>query len=386
MVSSLAANAGTISEHQSGPLILSAEAESVRLRVFAVVCLAALLSECALAQSTPSPALLVLSKHDHTLAIVDPATLSVTARMPVGDDPHEVIASQDGRTAYVSNYGFGAFHTIAVLDLVTPKPLKSLDLGALNGPHGLDFQQGKLWFTAEGAKCIGRYDPTKDKIDWVLGIGQNRTHMLYVFPDAKRIVMTNVNSGTVTVADHEEAKGGPPVSGGPPPGQPGGPPPGFPPGAILPPGGDWVMTNIPVGQRDEGFDVSPDGKEAWIANAGDGTVSVIDLAAKRVTATLQVDVKSANRLKFTPDGRHVLISLLGGGDLVVIDVEHHKVEKRIPIGKGSAGILIQPDGKRAYVACTPDDYVAVIDLATLQVAGHIEAGGNPDGLAWAVRQ
>jgi len=297
-----------------------------------------------------------------------------------------VIASADGRTAYVSNYGFGAFHTIAMLDLVTPKPLKSIDLGALSGPHGLDFQQGKLWFTAEGAKSIGRYDPATDKIDWVLGIGQNRTHMLYVFPDAERIVTTNVNAGTVTVADHEEAKGGPPMPAMPPPGQPGGPPPGFPPGAILPPGGDWVLTNIPVGQRDEGFDVSPDGKEAWIANSGDGTISVIDLAAKRVTATLQTDVKSANRLKFTPDGKRVLVSLLGGPDLVVIDVAHHKVEKRIPIGKGAAGILVQPDGKRAFVACTPDDYVAVIDLSTLTVAGHVEAGGNPDGLAWAVRQ
>jgi YVTN family beta-propeller protein len=359
----------------------------MRLRVFAAMCLAVFLVECAIAQSTPSPALLVLSKHDHTLAIVDPGTLGVTARLPVGDDPHEVIASQDGRTAYVSNYGFGAFHTIAVLDLVTPKPLKSLDLGALNGPHGLDFQQGKLWFTAEGAKCIGRYDPANDKIDWVLGIGQNRTHMLYVFPDAKRIVMTNVNSGTVTIADHLEGRSGPPP-GMPPAGQPGPPPgpPSGPHGPPLPTGGDWLMTNIAVGQNDEGFDISPDGKEAWIANSGDGTVSVIDLAAKRVTATLQVDVKSANRLKFTPDGKHVLISLLGGGDLVVIDVEHHKVEKRIPIGKGSAGILIQPDGKRAYVACTPDDYVAVIDLATMQVAGHIQAGGNPDGLAWAVRQ
>jgi len=358
----------------------------MRLRVSAVLLVVSCLAPFALAQTSPSPALLVLSKHDHTLAIVDPATLSVTARMPVGDDPHEVIASSDGRTAYVSNYGFGAFHTIAVLDLVTPKPLKSIDLGALSGPHGLDFQQGKLWFTAEAAKSIGRYDPATDKIDWILGIGQNRTHMLYVFPDGKRIVTTNVNSGTVTVAEHQEAKGGPPAAGGPLPGQPGGPPPGFPPGAILPPVGDWVMSNISVGQRDEGFDVSPDGKEAWIANAGDGTVSVVDLAEKRVTATLQVDVKSANRLKFTPDGKRVLISTLGGADLVVIDAARHKVEKRVPVGHGAAGILVQPDGKRAYVACTPDDNVAVIDLSTLTVAGHIEAGGNPDGLAWAVRQ
>jgi YVTN family beta-propeller protein len=139
-----------------------------------------------------------------------------------------------------------------------------------------------------------------------------------------------------------------------------------------------------VGARDEGFDVSPDGKEAWIANAGDGTVSVIDLDAKKVTATLDVNVKSANRLKFTPDGTRVLVSMLGSGDLAVINVATHQVEKKIAIGHGAAGIQMEPDGARAYVACTPDNYVAVIDLKTLEVVGRIEAGGNPDGLAWTV--
>jgi len=69
----------------------------------------------------PKESLLVLSKHDHTLAIVDPATLKVVATAPVGDDPHEVIATADGKLAYVSNYGgggAGALHTLAVIDLV----------------------------------------------------------------------------------------------------------------------------------------------------------------------------------------------------------------------------------------------------------------------------
>ena len=56
------------------------------------------------------------------------------------------------------------------------------------------------------------------------------------------------------------------------------------------------------------------------------------------------------------------------------------------VGHGAAGIEIQPDGARAYVACTPDNYVAVIDLKSLDIVGRIEAGGNPDGLAWAVRR
>jgi len=338
-------------------------------------------SSCA--QTTPSPALLVLSKHDHTLAIVDPATLHVVARVPVGNDPHEVIASSDGKTAYVSNYGFGAYHTLAVVDLIGQKPLPAIDLGALRGPHGLAFNHGKVWFTAEAAKAIGSYNPATGKIDWIMGTGQNRTHMLYIFPDARRILTTNVSSGTVTIMEKTEGRPGPPPGAPmpPPPSGMGGPPPGPPP---TPPGGDWQLTVVPVGRGSEGFDVSPDGREAWVANAGDGTISIIDIAAKKVTATLDANVPGANRLKFTPDGKRVLVS--AGPDFVILDAATHREIKRLRTGHGSGGVLVAPDGLRAYESCGPDNYVAVIDLKTLEVVGHIDAGGEPDGLAWAVRQ
>lgn len=335
-----------------------------------------------LAQSTPKESLLALSKRDHTLAIVDPASLKVLAKVPVGDDPHEVIASADGKTAYVSNYGFGAFHTLAVIDLVEQKPLPAIDLGALRGPHGLTFAGGKVWFTAEAAKAIGSYDPASAKIDWILGTGQNRTHMIFVTDDLKRIVTTNVSSGTVTIIDKV-----PPRMPGPPPGAPPMPAGAQPPQMPRPmgaPGGDWDETVVRVGNGSEGFDVSPDGKEIWVANAQDGTVSIIDGAAKKVIETLAANVLRANRLKFTPDGRLVLISSLGGADLVVLDAASRKEVKRIPLGHGAAGIQMQPDGARAFVACSPDNYVTVIDLKTLQVAGHIDVGAEPDGLAWAV--
>jgi len=353
--------------------------------LWALVVSAAISTGWAFAQTTPKVALLVLSKQDHTLAIVDPADLHVVARIPVGDDPHEVIASADGKTAYVSNYGFGAFHTLAVIDLVEQKQLPFIDLGALRGPHGLFFEKGKVWFTAEAAKAIGSYDPTTGKIDWIMGTGQDRTHMLYVFPDAKRIVTTNVNSATVTILDKTEGRAGGPPQGGPPNGGPppagtGGPPPGPMPS---PPGADWQLSVIPVGGGSEGFDVSPDGKEAWVANARDGTVSVIDIVQKKVTATLAANVPGANRLKFTPDGRQALIT--AGSALVILDVATRQEVKRLKNVRGSGGIQMQPDGARAYVACGRDNYIAVIDLKTLEMVGQIEARG-PDGLAWAVRQ
>lgn len=341
-------------------------------------------------KETPADALLVLAKADGILAIVDPTSLQVIARIPVGHDPHELIASADGKTAYASNYGGGAYNTLAVVDLVARAPLPAIDLGALRGPHGLTFVGGKVWFTAEAAKAIGSYDPATQKIDWVFGTGQNRTHMIYVWPDMKHIVTTNVSSGTVSFIEKTAARPGqggpPPGMPNPPPGQTGGPPPQRPGGPMGPPGGDWNQTVVKVGNGSEGFDVSPDGKEIWVANSQDGTISIIDVASKQVAQTLAADVRGANRLKFTLDGKLALVAMLGNDNLTVIDFATRKTVKQIPVGHGAAGILMQPDGSRAFVACSPDGYVAVIDLHTLEVTAHIPIGNDPDGLAWASRR
>lgn len=324
------------------------------------ILLAMLSSAAMVAAQVPSPALLVLEKNDKSLAIVDPATLKVTGRIPAGEDPHEIVASEDGKYAYISNYG--AFqnpqHTLSVADLTQEKALPSIDLGALCAPHGLDIINGKVYFTAEGSKMIGRYDPSAHQIDWVLGVGQNRTHMLLVAKDESRIFTSNVNADSIGVLDRD--KNGD-ASG-------------------------WVETYIAVGKGPEGFDVSPNGKELWAANSHDGTVSVIDVASKKVVQSFDLHTKFVNRVKFTPDGKQVLMTDLGTGDLIVLDAASRKEVKRINLGHGVAGILIIPDGSRAYVAVSPDSQVAVVDLKTLTVTGRISTGKGPDGMAWAVRK
>jgi YVTN family beta-propeller protein len=348
----------------------------ISLIKYSAVVLSCITATVLKAAETPPTSLLALSKGEQSLSIVDPATLTVVARVPAGPDPHEVIASDDGKFAFISNYGGGSYNTITVVDLLAQKTLPIIDLGALRGPHGLAFVGGKLWFTAEGSKAVASYDPATKQIDWILGTGQDRTHMIFVFPSLNPIVTSNVNSATVTVIEKTDSFAGPPPSGAPPPG-----------GAPRPtPRTNWTETVIPVGKGSEGFDVSPEGKEIWVANAQDGTISVIDLAAKKVVQTLNANARGANRLKFTADGKLVFVSTLGGPDLVVLDATTRKEVKRLPIGHGAAGILMQPDGQRAYVACTPDDYIVVIDLKSLTVTGKITAGTHPDGLAWAVRK
>ena len=323
-------------------------------------------NRCA-AQPTPARALLALSKAEHVLCIIDPVNLKILAKVPVGTDPHEVIASADGKTAYVTIYGGGSLHELDVIDLVAQKALPGIDTKPFMGPHGITFVDGKVWFTAEGTKTVVRLDPATGKFDWCMGTGQNRTHMIYVSPDGKKVYTTNVSSGTVSILQDSLIASRP-----------------FPNGVTPPPHHDWVQTLIKVSTGSEGFDVLPDGRELWTAAADDGTIAVIDLVGKKLTATIDAGATGANRLQFTPDGKLALVSSLRTGDLFIYQTHAHELVKKLNTGKGAAGILVDSDGSRAFIGCTADNYVAVVDLKTLQITGHIPVAGA-DGLAWAVR-
>jgi YVTN family beta-propeller protein len=211
-----------------------------------------------------------------------------------------------------------------------------------------------------------------------MGTGQNRTHMIYVSPDQKRIITTNVASGSVSIFEKTLRQGGPP------PNHPGTSPPGnMPPGPLPgPPALDWNQTIIKVGNGSEGFDLSPSGKELWVGNSQDGTISIIDPDNKTVVQTVEANVPGANRLKFTPDGKLVFVSALGSPALTVIDSSTRKTVKTIPVGDGAAGILIDPAANRAFIACSPNNYIAIVDLKTLTVTGKLDVGPEPDGMAW----
>jgi YVTN family beta-propeller protein len=305
------------------------------------------------AQGT-SGRLVVLNKEDAMLVTIDAVSGKILGRVATGEGPHEVAVSEDGRTAFVANYGTGQApgSTISVIDLAAHKELRRVDVSPLRRPHGIHVAEGKVYFTAEVNRLVARYDPQSNQVDWLLGTGQAGTHMVLVSRDGARMYTANIGSNTISIIE----RGANPQA--------------------------WNEAVVAVGRGPEGFDVSPDGGELWAAHSQDGGVSIVDLAAKKVAATLDLKTKRSNRLKFTRDGRLVLISDLDAGELVIVDAASRKETKRLPLGRMPEGILIPPDGNKAYVAVAGDGIVAVVDLTTLEVVGKIETGKGPDGMAW----
>ena len=234
-----------------------------------------------------------------------------------------------------------------------------MDPGAFSAPHDVLYVGGKLYFTAEGFKTIGRYDPAANKVEWMLGIGQDGTHMMVLAKDQQTMWVPNRGSNSVSVIDG--------VAGGPP---------------------KFKITAIPVpGKTPEGIDLSPDGRELWTATRGDGGVSIVDTASRKVVQSFNLKLTDANRLKFTPDGK-VLILDGGAGTLVVLDAASRKEIKRLKVAPGDSGdggIFVMPDGSRAYLGLRDDHSVVVIDLKTLEIENRFDmgAGSGPGCINWA---
>lgn len=322
------------------------------------------------AAAAPSGTLLVLNKSDDTVSFIDLASIKVKATLPTGDGPHEVAVSSDGNTAVITNYGDTANpgKTLTVVDVPGKKVLRTIDLGTYSRPHGIAWLQGdEVAVTVEGSKALLVVGVNDGKVKHAIATDQVGTHMVAVSSKHRRAFTANIGSGSTTVIDlasHQR------------------------------------VTDVTTGKGAEGIAVSPDGSEVWVTNREANTVSIIDPATLKITATLEPG-KMPIRVKFTPDGTRALVSNAVSGDVAIFDTVSRKKITSIPMQKqgeklddtkrmasqfGSGpvpvGILIPDSLQLAFVANTNFDTVTVIDLDSLKVVDRLQAGREPDGLAY----
>lgn len=314
------------------------------LAYFPVMCLSVL--------AQMKPTLLVLNKNEATLAIIDIGEMKVIGKVPTGDSPHEVVVSSDGKTAFVANYGAQKpGNSLSIIDITAQKELRRVDLSPLFRPHGIQELGGKVYFTSETNRIIARYDPAADKVDWMMGTGQNASHMIVVTPDQKRMYTTNIASDSVTAFEFQNA----------------------PPSASK-------ITHIPVGKQPEAIDISPDGKEVWVGLNAEGAIDVIDTTTNKVREKVILGERPY-RVKFAPDGKRVIFTMPNTKELLVYDAATRKELKRVKLESAPLGVTISKDGKTAFISAGQPDSVLKIDLDKFEITGKIETGQVPDGIA-----
>jgi YVTN family beta-propeller protein len=303
--------------------------------------------------------LIVANKGDQTVGIIDPADGREVATVPEGGTTaHELIASPDGRLAYVPIYGNSGVGkpgtdgtNMVVVDLASRKVVGNLDFGKGVRPHCplIGPKNGLLYVTTELEQAITVIDPKTLKVVATIPTGQKESHMLAITRDGKRGYTANVGPGTVSVLDLEAKK---------------------------------TLAVIPISGETQRISLAADDSMAFTADQTKPQLAVIDTATNKVKAWVPLPAPGYGTAA-TSDRHWLLVAVPKANQVAVVDLTTMHVAATVDVPKAPQEVLIRPDQKVAYVSCDASHEVAVIGIGDWKAQKPIEAGKGVDGLAWA---
>jgi len=309
--------------------------------------------------SAPKGTLLVANKGDNSLGLIDVAAGKQVAEVAEdGVTGHEVIASSDGKLAYVPIYGNSGVgmpgtdgSNMVVIDLASRKVVGNVDFGKGVRPHCPLFgpKNGLLYVSTELEKAIAIIDPSTLQIIGSVPTGQEQSHMFTITRDGHRAYTANVGPGTVSVLDLDARK---------------------------------VLDIIPVSGQVQRISLSVDDKLVFTSDVTKPQLAIIDTATKKIKTWIAMPGLGYGSAP-TQDGKWLVIALPLVNKVAAIDLKTMQVAHTIDVPTKPQEVLIAPDGKTAYVSCDQSAKVAVINIADWTVKGMIDAGKGVDGLAWA---
>jgi YVTN family beta-propeller protein len=312
--------------------------------------------------------LLVVRKSDAAVDFIDPGSGLQLATVAVGEGPHEIAVSPDGRRAVVSNYGTrerpGA--SLSLLDLAQPRELRRIELPAGARPHGLAwYAPERIAVTAEGLHGLFVLDAASGEVLRRIDTRADGSHMVAVDGARNRAYVTNLGAGTTGVFDLERGT---------------------------------QLASLPTGTGSEGLVLVREGRELWVGARSENRVRIVDTQNLTIIGEIAVPGLPI-RLMPAADVRSVLASSAVSSELQVLDVESRRVRASTklaaPLAPRAAqrqfsglapgstlpvGIAVATGNRAWYVAASMADAVLVIDPATLAVARTISVDGEPDGL------
>jgi len=333
---------------------------SVPVCLFSVALLSCTIA--AVSVAAQQPRLLVAEKGQASLAIVDPASGNVLGSIPEsGITGHEVIASPDGRLAYVPIYGNSGVgkpgtdgKTIDVIDVASRKLVSTFTFDHPVRPHCPLFgpKDGMLYVSTELDQAITVIDPKTLKIVGSIPTGQPESHMFVLSHDGRRAYTANVGPGTVSVIDIQARK---------------------------------VLKIVPISANTQRIAISPNDRWVFTADQTKPQLAVIDTATSSVSKWIPLEGIAYGTAP-TPDGRFLLVTLPDQNKIAVVDVKTMQVVRSVGVATYPQEVVVRPDGTAAYVSCEKSNQVAEINLKTWTLTRLIKTGKATDGVAWAAGQ
>jgi YVTN family beta-propeller protein len=306
--------------------------------------------------------LLVANRSGGSVSLIDLQTETEIARLPIGPViPHEMAASPDGRWAITGEYGTGSNpgRHLVVIDVAAAEIASRIDLGPDTRPHSMWFlaDSRHVVVTMELSDSLALVDVIERRVVRTWPTGGRDGHMVRLSPDDSRAyVASRGGPGTLSVIWLDE---------------------------------DRPHEVIVTGEGAEGIAVSPDGEQVWVANRGEGTISIVDADTLEVTATLEAP--PTNRIEFLPNGQAVVPGGVGADNSVRLvsfyDGVSNEVIRSLELPGSSApgtGVRLLAADNVLFLADSALNEILLFDPASDNPPQRVVINtDNPDGMAWS---
>ncbi len=142
------------------------------------------------------------------------------------------------------------------------------------------------------------------------------------------------------------------------------------------------LTSIPIAETTQRIAISNDDSLVFTADQTRPRMAMIDTATLRVRGWLELPAVGYGSA-LTKDGRWLLVTMPSAGQLAAVNLATMSVDHLISIGPRPQEVLLRPDGKVAYVSCFGGRQIIAVDTLTWQVTASMDSGDKADGMGWA---
>ncbi len=311
-----------------------------------MICVLALVVSAS--SSLAASRILVASRGEKAVKCYDGASYELKFSVAVPGDPHDVVVSADGRSAYTADFE-GLDNTVSFIDLETGTRASSIKMTPQYKPHGMVLtRDGKtLYVTCEATKAVVEIDVPTQAVTRTIKLNVDNGHLIAMSPDEHWLFVTSQWDNNVSIIDR--AKG-------------------------------TVFKTIATGKGAEGVTATPDGKELWVVNRTWQTLAIIDLETMKKITTMSCEHNPIRAIA-TPDNKSIIVSSAISDEVAIVDRTKRAVVDRIKVGDFPVGLALTKDGSRLYVTNMNSGNVSVIDLPARKVVHTFAVGAQPEGIA-----
>ncbi len=292
----------------------------------------------------------VTNSDGDSVSIIDRDTYQVVKTFPVGDYPHHMIVSLDGRHLYIGNTHS---NTVTVLDLATEAVIKTIPL---LDPYNFYYTPGRKLLVATCTRlgrveihAIDEWNQIGAAKGWTrlaqIPTGKDPNHFAFS-PDGHFMYVSNEYSHQLSVIDLQERR---------------------------------LVRQVDTGRRPVDVSLAPGGKTLFVANYGEGRVTVYDTESFRELDRIKTGA-GAHGMAMSVDGKTLFVSNRDAYFVSVIDVASRKVTQTFKVPQGPDMLEVTPDGRELWVTGRYGSNVYVIDLSTGKVSRRIRTGAAPHGI------